>query len=308
MKSSGAEIVARSASCAANHSVIPVSSRTSAGYCAGEQRVQEHPVPQPVDPPRRVAVRGRVRGGVDRRRIQRDAVRALRRAQRFERQPVTEQQMVHGLQRVGTLGPSRRVLTVAVAEEGRAPRLVQRHPVLDHVRQRRVRDRRVVAEPLGRVAHEPAARVLERLRQVPVIERRVRRDAVLQARLGEPPVEVEAGRSWSRRSPPGRSAARRSRTGTPSGRGPPAAGCPRRTGGSGRRRRHRWCRRRSCRACARRCPRCSGRARPWRPLLPPGTTRSPRPRRIRVGKPFVTSSPWCALRAQYSLAPGRRLR
>src|SRR3954471_12183486 len=107
---------------------------------------------------------------------------------------MAEQQMMDRLERLGSNGSTRRVLAVAVAEEGRAPRLVQRYPLLDHVRERLMSHRGVVAEPFGGGPHEPAAGILQRLRQLPVIERRVRRDAVLEARLGQPAVEVESGR------------------------------------------------------------------------------------------------------------------
>src|SRR5690606_4835567 len=50
---------------------------------------------------------------------------------------------------------------------------------------------RVVGETPGGVAVRPAARVLERLRQVPVVERREGADAGLEQGVGEPAVVVE---------------------------------------------------------------------------------------------------------------------
>src|SRR6202034_1087057 len=48
-------------------------------------------------------------------------------------------------------------------------------------------------EALRGVSRRPATGVLERLRQVPVVERRTRLDAPLEHRLDEAAVEVESG-------------------------------------------------------------------------------------------------------------------
>ena len=110
-------------------------------------------------------------------------------------------------------------------------------------------DARVLGEALGRVALRPAARVLERLGQVPVVERRDRLDAALAQPLGQPLVEVQPALVDRARARRARSAATRSRSGRtrrparPSGRGRRASA------GSGRRRRRRcrrWRRRRAC--------------------------------------------------------------
>src|SRR5215831_13457329 len=55
---------------------------------------------------------------------------------------------------------------------------------------------RIVPECIGCVAGFPPAAILHRLRQVPVIERRERRDAVGDEVVDEPVVEVEALRIW----------------------------------------------------------------------------------------------------------------
>jgi len=57
-------------------------------------------------------------------------------------------------------------------------------------------DIRHVRECLGGVAGLPPAAILQRLRQVPVIERRKRGDAVGDKVVEEPFVEVEALRIW----------------------------------------------------------------------------------------------------------------
>ena len=86
-----------------------------------------------------------------------------------------------------------RVLAGRVPEERGAPRLVERRPVLHAVAETELRDRGVVGEAVRRVAVAPAAVVLERLRQVPVVEGGVGRDAALEHAVDEAVVEVEAG-------------------------------------------------------------------------------------------------------------------
>src|SRR5215470_1161253 len=54
----------------------------------------------------------------------------------------------------------------------------------------------IVRECLGGVAAFPPTAILQRLRQVPVIERRERRDTVGDEVVNEPIVEVEALRIW----------------------------------------------------------------------------------------------------------------
>ena len=61
--------------------------------------------------------------------------------------------------------PPGRVHAPAVAEPGRDPRLVVRHPVLDPVAEPRGDGLRVADERLGSRALGPAAGVLERLRR-----------------------------------------------------------------------------------------------------------------------------------------------
>ncbi len=73
----------------------------------------------------------------------------------------------------------------------------------DDVAQRLLGCRGIVTEPHGGIPVEPTAGILQGLRQIPVVERCVRRDAMLQASLGEPAVKVHAG--WLRSpAPPGK--------------------------------------------------------------------------------------------------------
>src|SRR5674476_287496 len=79
-----------------------------------------------------------------------------------------------------------------VAEVGRAPRLVESRPDLHAVAEHLGSLGRVVREAVGGVARRPAARVLERLREVPVVERDDRVDAGVAELVDEAGVEVEA--------------------------------------------------------------------------------------------------------------------
>ena len=113
-------------------------------------------------------------------------------AERGEREPVREQQVVRGARGLGVVGVARRLHAPRVAEERRAHRLVDRDPVLGEVAERVGHERRVLAEAVRRLAGGPAALVLERLRQVPVVERHVRLDAAGAAALEQRAVERDA--------------------------------------------------------------------------------------------------------------------
>jgi hypothetical protein len=165
------------------------------GVGAAEDGVEEEPVVQGVDPPGRSAVErvvGIVRVGD--RQVERDPEVGAGAAppQLVDHQSVPEHQVVRGDQPGHALLPPGGVLTAGVAEERRAPRLVEggpgRHPVADRVVQRE----RELREPVGRVAVGPPARVLEGLRQVPVVERQPGLDPVGQQLVDQPLVEVDA--------------------------------------------------------------------------------------------------------------------
>ena len=215
------------------------------GVGAAEHRVEEDPVVQRVDPARGVPVelvRRVVRVGDG--EVERDARArwsAPRAAQLVDHEAVAEQQVVGGDQPGDALLPAGRVLAAGVAEERRAPRLVERRPDRDTVADGVVHGGGVLGEPVGRVPVGPAARVLERLRQVPVVERQPRRDAGVVQLVDEPAVEVEPAlvdRAAVRAHPrPGDGEPVRRR-----GRARASARRPAASGGSGRRRRRR-CRR-----------------------------------------------------------------
>jgi hypothetical protein len=113
------------------------------------------------------------------------------RAQRAQRQAVGEQQVMRRAQGgrpvadPGSLGP------VRVTEEGHDPRLVVGDPLRHAVAQMRRDEPGVLGEAVRGVALAPAAAVLQRLRQVPVVERRDGLDPALEQAFGQSPVEVE---------------------------------------------------------------------------------------------------------------------
>ena len=87
-----------------------------------------------------------------------------------------------------------RVDAGGVAEQRRAPRLVERRPGRHPIAERLEHRRGVLGEPVRGVAVRPAASVLERLRQVPVVQRHPGSDVVLEQRVDQPRVEVDPGR------------------------------------------------------------------------------------------------------------------
>ena len=95
--------------------------------------------------------------------------------------------------RLAVVTNSRRVLAGGVPEPCRAPGLVERDPRADRVAECLGNDPRVLREPPDRIARYPPARVLEGLRQVPVIEGDHRYDRSTQQPVNQAAVEIEAG-------------------------------------------------------------------------------------------------------------------
>ena len=155
-----------------------------------------------------------------------------------------------------------RVLAPGVPDPRDDPRLVVRDPVLDAVAEPLGDDLGVLDERLGGRARRPAARVLERLRRVPVEERRERLDAVREQLVDEPVVEVEARLVHAAAARPAGRAATRSRSGTRRARARASARCRRGSGGRSRTRSRRCRRSAPCRASRRSGPRRSRRGRP----------------------------------------------
>ena len=113
-------------------------------------------------------------------------------AQRAHGLAVGEQQVVGGPHGGGRVLDAGGVDAGGVPQERRAPRLVQGRPVAHPVAQRLVDDGGVLHEAAHHLAAGPAAGVLERLREVPVVQRDPRLDAALQQAVDQPRVEVEA--------------------------------------------------------------------------------------------------------------------
>ena len=177
--------------------VVPAQVRGVAQHVGGvlpaQHRVEEEPVVQPVDPAGSLDVHRLVADRVGHRAVEADApAHVVLALEGVEDQAVPEQQVVGRDQAGRPLLTPRRVHAGGVAEERRAPRLVQRRPDRHAVAQRVVHGGRQVEEAVRRVAVGPAARVLERLRQVPVVEREPGVDAVAEQLVDQPVVEGQA--------------------------------------------------------------------------------------------------------------------
>jgi hypothetical protein len=159
------------------------------GVGAAQHRVQEPAVEVAVVDPRRVLVAGRRR--VHRREVERDPDAP---GQRRHGQPVREQQVVADGQRGRPVAQPGREAALCVAGEGHHPRLVVRDPGRHEVAELARHVVRVVGEALRRVAVGPAARVLQGLREVPVVERGGRFDPALEQSLDELAIEAHARR------------------------------------------------------------------------------------------------------------------
>ncbi|MDF9816883.1 hypothetical protein M2266_006196 [Streptomyces sp. SPB162] len=159
-----------------------------------EHRVEEDPVRERVDPARGVQIGGRSGQRPDRGEVEREGDLGRRRQQvpqHADGPAVGEVQVVRGPQRGGGLGAARRVHPLRVPQEGAAPRLVERRPGRYPVAEGAGDDRRVVGEPVGGLADRPAARVLQLLRQVPVVERQDGPDTPVQQLVDQRAVEVQ---------------------------------------------------------------------------------------------------------------------
>ena len=121
-----------------------------------------------------------------------EADRALRfGAINLDGRAVGAHEVVRRDRRLEQVSMSRGERAVQIAAVGHDPRLVERRPHRDAIAERAEHHPGVVGEPVGDVAVEPAAAVVERGRQVPVVERGVRRDAGLEQPIDEPAIEIE---------------------------------------------------------------------------------------------------------------------
>ena len=151
------------------------------GVAAAEDGVEEEPVVQGVDAPRGVHVDGVVGvAGVGHGEVEAHPETYVVAAapQLVGHHSVAEEEVVGRDEPGHALLPARRVVARGVAEERGAERLVEGRPRGHPVAQDVVHREGVLDEAVGGVAVGPAARVLEDLRQVPVVERQPRRDVV----------------------------------------------------------------------------------------------------------------------------------
>jgi hypothetical protein len=80
----------------------------------------------------------------------------------------------------------------AVAEQRVNVGLIEHRPMLDAVAEALRHDARVIGEFVGDIALEPAALVLQRLRQIPVVEAKPWRDAAGDEAVDQTVVEIKA--------------------------------------------------------------------------------------------------------------------
>jgi len=160
------------------------------------ERVQVQPVLQRIHILRRTQVSLAVRGRVFGIQIEHDAYLAARTvaAEHRDRPAVPEEQVMRRRDGFANVLVAGRVVAPVVAEQRADRRLVQRHPVLDPVAQPPRHRLRILRERLRGVPRRPAALVLQRLRQVPMVQRRVGRDARGQQAVHEPAVEIQPHR------------------------------------------------------------------------------------------------------------------
>ena len=176
---------------------------------AVQHRAVEDAVGQVVDAPGRRQVRRVLRTRPYHRGVEahRDGVAGRHRgAQRRSPEPVRQVEMVRGTQGRHRIRTARGVHPGSVPQERAAPRLVERDPLLHAVAERLADDLRVLGEPQRRVALGPAARVLQLLGEVPVVEGERRLDAAGQQLVDQTAVEVQAaldGGAAARRLHPG---------------------------------------------------------------------------------------------------------
>lgn len=165
------------------------------GVRAVQHRVEELPVQHRVHQVGggRVLLRGAARDDRGEVEGQRDAASPAV-PQPPRGQAVRHEQVVRGAEGVGGAGPAGGVHARRVPEVRGHPWLVDRRPGVDAVGEAVVHDAGVVREAQRGVAGRPAAAVLQRLRQVPVVEGGVRRDPGLEHLVDQPVVEADAAR------------------------------------------------------------------------------------------------------------------
>src|SRR3546814_9158746 len=112
---------------------------------------------------------------------------------RSHRSAVRAHQMVARDRRLEQIAVTGRERAVQIAAVGDHPRLVQRHPFLHPPIEAAVHHRSIFGEPVRTIPVQPAALVVERGGQVPMVEREQRLDVVLEPFIDKPLVKRSEG-------------------------------------------------------------------------------------------------------------------
>src|SRR5579863_1916718 len=102
--------------------------------------------------------------------------------------------MMHRAEVIRAPAQTRRVVAEPVPDDSMHRSFVEHGPVLHPIAEASGHDLGVIGEPMPDIAVQPAAAVLQRLRQVPVIEASPRRDSVFAAFVHQAVVEIEPQR------------------------------------------------------------------------------------------------------------------
>jgi len=163
------------------------------GYPSQERRIEKLAVDVGVHARRRASIGVGVAGGPDGRQIDHQAdLPVFRRAIGVDGGRMGAEQIQRDACRFGPIAAARGVHAGDVAVVDDDPRLVDRHPHRHPVAKRLKHDLSVVGEPAGRVAMRPAATILERRRQIPVVECRTGLNLVVDERIHQSCVEVKS--------------------------------------------------------------------------------------------------------------------
>lgn len=119
-------------------------------------------------------------------------LRARLRSKREHRRTVRAHQIVRHARRLEDVAMSRSEAAVHVASVHHYPRLIERGPHRNPITEYSSDRLCVFGEPIGDVAIEPAAAIIERRGKIPVVECRERNDVVREQRVDETLVEREA--------------------------------------------------------------------------------------------------------------------
>ena len=166
----------------------------SIGIFSLEQRIETCPLPQSLEITRCADVLFALGDGANRFQAHHrsELVVGTLRAKRMERQSLRQILMVHGGDVIRPAPQPGGMVAKSVADQGMHRGLVQHDPVLDPVAEAARHDLRIIGEPMPDIAIKPAAPLLKRLRQIPVIEADPRRDPACEASVRHAVVKVQS--------------------------------------------------------------------------------------------------------------------